>query len=147
MKRRFTMNPDDSLHKTAYRRQWEFSVRQFAIGGFIGGLIVFIFTSDFLGDSGTTNIVAAIGALFAALAMTFTSDAELHTRRDSYRTEREQLQHQLLADIDLLNGQDRDQALVDYRELMEAGAQPAWHEATLRIKRLRAARELDRLTQ
>ncbi|GEM_PF-6861970 len=145
--KRFARTANDGLHKTAYGKQWEFWLRQLAVGGFIGGLIAFIFTSDLLGSSGAANLVAAIGALFAALAMTFSSDAELQTRRDSYRDERESLQNALLADIETLRGEDRDQALVAYRELLAAGSEPAWHHATLRIKRLRASREFDRLTR
>lgn len=145
--KRFARNPNDGLHKTAYGKQWEFWLRQLAIGGFIGGLIAFIVSSDLLGSSGAANVVAAIGALFAALAMTFSSDAELQTRRDSYRAEREALQQALLEDIEKLRGEDRDQALVDYHELLAAGSEPAWHHATLRIKRLRASRELNRLTR
>lgn len=142
---RSTINPTDKLHRVAYNRQWEFTFRQFAIGGFIGGLIAVIFMTDLLGTDNTSNVIAAVGALFAALALTTASDAELQSRRDTYRAEREALETELLRQLTEAGPEHRERMELDFRSFAAAGRQPRWHHATLAYREQQRARVLNSL--
>lgn len=130
IKRKTRINPTDGLHRTAYALQWQYGARQATVGVAIGTLTALIFRTDILGQ-GIGNVLAAVGAVFTAVAVTTSYEADLQARRDTYRGERDMVLREFEQRIESACEPERSAILAQYAVFVDAGTHPNWHHATL----------------